>query len=343
MLNADGEIIYVGKAVNLKNRVSQYFHSSGTKTEKTIQLVRNIVDFRYIITANEVDALVLENNLIKKHTPKYNILLKDDKSYPFIKINIKEKFPTVEIVRMLKDDGSKYFGPYMVGINTKEILDLIYNAFPLRSCKNDLSKLKKGHRPCLNSHIGLCAAPCAGNISEEDYGKLVKQTLDFLKGNDAAIAEVLKGKMKAAAAREDFELAMHYRDQLKVLDKLIRRQISALPKDYNMDVFSVCDNGLYSAVSVLIVRGGKLLGGDNYYLTNLVNDYKWEDNDAKASEAKRENTDKIVDDFNGNMLSQFIQQYYQKSAVLPDEIVINRTLDMQNALEKLIFEQYNKK
>ncbi|MEG1612944.1 MAG: excinuclease ABC subunit UvrC [Clostridia bacterium] len=343
MQNSAGEIIYVGKAINLKNRVTQYFHSSGNKTEKCIQLVKNIVDFRYILTANEVDALVLENNLIKKYVPKYNILLKDDKNYPFIKINLKQKFPTVEVVRKLVDDGSKYFGPYMQGINTKDILDLIFSAFPLRSCNADLSKLSANHRPCLNSHIGLCKAPCDGKISEKEYDKIVCDVLEFLKGNDNDIKLILEEKMLNASKSEDYELALHYRDRIKTLEKLVRRQIAALPKNYNLDIFSVVDNGLYSAVSVLIVRGGKLLGGDNYPLTTLVNSEIL----TKSSIVQDKNKQVLNDDFstqiNRNMLSQFIYQYYQQTLCFPDEIVINDTLDEQNALEKLILLQFNKK
>lgn len=186
MSDASGTVIYVGKAVNLKNRVSQYFHSS-VKTEKTMKLVENIVDFRYIMCATEEEALVLENNLIKKYAPKYNILLKDDKQYPFIKINVKEKFPSVQVVRKLVDDGSKYFGPYMVGVNTKDILELIGSAFPVRSCNKDLSHLPSSHRPCLMSHIGRCLAPCSGNVTREEYGKVISDVISFLKGNDEEI------------------------------------------------------------------------------------------------------------------------------------------------------------
>lgn len=342
MYNALNEIIYVGKAVNLRNRVHQYFQSSGNKSEKTIQLVKNIVDFRYIITANEIDALVLENNLIKKYAPKYNILLKDDKSYPFIKINLKSNYPTVEVVRKLVNDGSKYFGPYMQGINTKQILELIFSAFSLRSCKKDLTKLPSSHRPCLNSHIGRCKAPCIGAISEEEYAIIVKQVMDFLKGNDDAIQKLLEQKMLEASKREDFELAMYYRDKLKVLEKLIRQQISALPKKYNMDIFAAADNGVYSAVSVLIVRGGKLLGGDNYPLTNSVNNGKTSINTDKnpQSDVKQ---DLVAETLMDNMMSQFIMQYYEQNPNLPDEIAINIKSESSKSLEAFLQSSYGKK
>lgn len=344
MLNAKGEVIYVGKAVNLKNRVSQYFHSSGNKTEKTIALVKNIVDFRYIITNNEVEALVLENNLIKQYTPKYNILLKDDKNYPFIKIQLKDDFPTIEVTRKLKEDGAKYFGPYMQGIGIRDITELIYSAFPLRACNLDLNKLSLNHRPCLNSHIERCLAPCAGNISKEEYNKVVLSVLEFLKGNDNSVKEILENKMKISAEKLDFEMALYYRDQLKILDKLIRRQIAALPKDYNMDIFSAADNGMYSAVSVLIVRGGKILGGDNYALTASIENGDIEIEKNGRAVKSNFNTDSVFNqDMKQNMLSQFIIQYYEKTPTLPDEIIVNEELETQDALEKLLFMLYGKK
>ena len=162
MLSKEGQILYIGKAKVLKNRVRQYFQNS-VKTIKVMKLVEKIDDFRYIMTNNEIEALVLENNLIKKHKPPYNILLKDDKNYPFIKINMKEDYPRIEVVRRLKDDGAKYFGPYMQGISTHDLLDILYSTFPIRECKLNFGKIPKNHRPCLNYHIGRCHAPCLGD------------------------------------------------------------------------------------------------------------------------------------------------------------------------------------
>ena len=165
MYGASGQILYVGKAKDLFKRVHQYFGNKANRTEKVLKLVAKVDDIKYIITRSEVEALVLENNLIKKHKPPYNILLKDDKSYPFVKIDVKADFPRVEVVRKLKSDGSKYFGPYMIGITAKEITDLINSAFCLRDCKLDMKRVPAGHRPCLNSHIKRCYAPCAGKIT----------------------------------------------------------------------------------------------------------------------------------------------------------------------------------
>lgn len=267
MRSVNGQILYIGKARSLKNRVRQYFGSPKNKTTKVLIMVSKIDDFDYIITRNEIEALVLENNLIKKHKPPYNIMLKDDKSYPFIKINLKDKFPRIEVVRRLKKDGAKYFGPYMQGINTKDIIELIYSAFPLRNCKMNMDKVPLNHRPCLNYHIGRCKAPCKGYIDSEGYSEIISEVIKFLNGNDKSIEKILKKKMNAASENEDFELAIYYRDRLKSLDKLIRKQVTALPNDMDMDIFSIVSNGMQTVVAKLVVRGGKLLGGDKEIIT----------------------------------------------------------------------------
>ena len=254
MKSDSNQILYVGKARNLKNRVNQYFSGTANKTEKTMRLVARIADFEYIITANEIEALVLENNLIKKHKPPYNILLKDDKSYPFVKINVKQDFPKVEVVRKLKNDGAKYFGPYMQGITSKDILQLVESAFCLRSCNHDFSRLPKNHRPCLNYHIKRCLAPCDGRCDKEQYAKQIEEVISFLSGNDKKISHLLQQKMNDAAENEDFELAIFYRRKLEILDKLVRRQVTALPKDFDIDIFAIASNGLNTVVSVLFVR-----------------------------------------------------------------------------------------
>lgn len=343
MMDAEGTIIYVGKARSLKKRVHQYFNA-GNKTEKTLALVRNIADFRYIIATSEVDALVLENNLIKQYNPKYNILLKDDKSYPFIRIDLKSKFPTLEITRKLKNDGARYFGPYMQGISIKDTVELIFSTFPLRNCLLDLDRLPPSHRPCLNAHINRCLAPCAGGVSPEEYRNIVCGVIDFLKGNDKEVKNILEEKMHAASLKSDFEMAIFYRDKLKMLDKLIRQQISALPKDFNLDVFSAVDNGIMTVVTVIIVRGGKILGGDNFPLTTgltaadmprLVNRENTVEISESESDLKRE-------EMKSN-LTQFVLQYYQQTPSFPDEIVVNETLSDENALETVLSELSGRK
>ena len=318
MKSQSGQILYVGKARNLKNRVNQYFANSSNKTEKTIRLVSHIADFEYIITANEIEALVLENNLIKKHKPPYNIMLKDDKSYPFVSINVKQYFPKVEVVRKLKNDGAKYFGPYMQGITSKDILQLVESAFCLRSCSHDLSRLPKSHRPCLNYHINRCLAPCDGHCSKEAYAKQIEGVISFLSGNDKKVAALLEEKMTAAAEREDFELAIFYRRKLEVLDKLVRRQVTALPKDFDLDIFAIATNGLNSVVSVLFVRGGKLVGGDKQVVNDLAP------------------SDEVV-------LSNFILAYYDKVKYIADEVVVASAIDEAELLGQYLTQKKGSK
>lgn len=318
MKSQSGQILYVGKARNLKNRVNQYFANSSNKTEKTIRLVSHIADFEYIITANEIEALVLENNLIKKHKPPYNIMLKDDKSYPFVRINVKQDFPKVEVVRKLKNDGAKYFGPYMQGITSKDILQLVESAFCLRSCSHDLSRLPKSHRPCLNYHINRCLAPCDGHCSKEEYAKQIEGVISFLSGNDKKVAALLEEKMTEAAEREDFELAIFYRRKLEVLDKLVRRQVTALPKDFDLDIFAIASNGLNSVVSVLFVRGGKLVGGDKQVVNDLAP------------------SDEVV-------LSNFILAYYDKVKYIADEVVVASAIDEAELLGQYLTQKKGNK
>ena len=222
MLDKDGEIIYVGKAKRLRARLRQYFYQSGNKTAKVMAMLEHVADFRYIICPSEVDALVTENNLIKKHTPKYNILLKDDKSYPFLRIDMHEDFPTVRLVRRLKNDGAQYFGPYMQSVNIRDITDLIHTAFKVRDCSRDL---EKPSRPCLNFHLGRCLAPCSGKVSSEEYKEEVKKVISFLKGNDREVERILTERMMQFAEEENFEVALGYKHKLKVLDNLVRKQV----------------------------------------------------------------------------------------------------------------------
>ena len=318
MYSKDRQILYVGKARNLKNRVTQYFGSVVGKSDKVLIMVSKIEDFEYIITRNEIEALVLENTLIKKHQPPYNILLKDDKSYPFIKIKTKQDFPKVEVVRKLKNDGAKYFGPYMIGITTKDMVDLIYSAFPLRECNLDMSKVNKNHRACLNYHIGRCVAPCMGKVTKEEYGKIIDNVISFLQGNDKSVSNILTAKMNEASENAEFELAIMYRDKLRVLDKLIRRQVTALPQDYDMDIFAISSNGFNVVVSTLFVRGGKLVGQDK----SVVD---------------------VVNQTEGEILSNYIMQFYDKTPHIPQEIVTSIMLDDGDILSEYLTQIKGKK
>ena len=310
MYSQSGQILYIGKAKVLKNRVTQYFNA-GVKTEKVARMVSKVYTFDYIITRNEVEALVLENNLIKQHKPPYNILLKDDKSYPFIRIDVKADFPRVEVVRKLRADGAKYFGPYMQGISSRDITDLIYSAFSLRSCSLNMNKIPSSHRPCLNYHIGRCLAPCTGSVSREEYKKQVDGVISFLSGNDKKVEDMLRERMQAASDREDYEQALYYKQKLDVLDKLVRRQVTALPKDLNIDVFAIASSGLNTVAAVLFVRGGKLLGGDKQVIEDVSLDEK-------------------------SALSSYISQYTSRVGYVADEVVTSVQLDDEEAMAEYL-------
>lgn len=316
MLDKDGQIIYVGKAKNLKNRVRQYFFNS-VKTEKVMAMVRNIADFYYIIAPSEIDALSLENNLIKKHKPRYNILLKDDKTYPYLKINLKEDFPAFSVTRKIKKDGAKYFGPFMGGISVSQILDTVNLLYLLRPCDKKLSAGKR-EKPCLNYHIKRCLAPCAGLCSEEDYAERVRKAVDFVSGDTSGAEKTLKERMVSAAENEEFELAIKYKEALSSLDKLKLRRVTSLNKFIDADVIAYKENGVYSAVNVLIVRSGRMSGGKNYSFES-----------AALSPAEA--------------LSEFIVRYYRDNADIPDEIILSEEISDAEALAEFLRERHGKK
>lgn len=309
MLDEYDNVLYVGKAKILKNRVRQYFHKS-VKNDKTMALVDKIKDFRYIITPNEYEALILENNLIKEYNPPYNILLKDDKTYPYIRINVKEKYPRIEVCYKLRSDGAKYFGPYMLGISVRDIMEVIEAVFPLRTCRNMPKK------ECLNYHLKKCLAPCVGKITPEEYGKVVKDVIKFLNGDDAFVSELIANKMKKFAEMEEFELALHYRNVSEILEKLVRKQTIPFKQDVNIDVFTFATNGMYSVVNCFAVRGGKFLGGDNYPYYEVEK---------------------------SNCLASFIMQYYEKNPVLCSEIIVGEELEFKAELADYLSEKAGKK
>ncbi len=263
MLDRYSNVIYVGKARVLKNRVRQYFHNS-PKPEKVMKMVENIADFNYIITSSEIDALALENNLIKKYKPKYNILLKDDKTYPYIKADLREDFPNFYITRKIKKDGCKYFGPFMGGINCNDILEILQLTFCVRLCHTSITSKPK--RECLNYHIGRCTSPCSLKVTREEYAVQVKKALDFLDGNLREAEELLNKKMRAAADGENFELALDYKNKLSMLSKLEAKRITSLNKAIDADIIAYATNDLYSAVNILITRKGIMQGGSSFAL-----------------------------------------------------------------------------
>lgn len=312
MRDKDGNVIYVGKAKNLKNRVSQYFRSS-PKPSKVQAMVDNVDIFDYFITMSEMDALALESNLIKKYQPFYNILLKDGKQFPYLKIDLKEDFPKVEIVRKVKKDGAKYFGPYFAGIDARELVKTIVSAFKLRTCNNKITTTSMAKRECLNYSLGLCSAPCTQRISKEDYRKEIDKVINFLNGNDEEIEKILTEKMLNASQNENFENAILLRDRLKMIDKLKQRVVANLPKDVSKDVFAYYTDGLSGVITNMVVRGGKILGVISYPCL-----------DAELKE--------------NQTLSNFIAQYYQ-NLLIPNEIIVSHDIEDKD----LLCEFYGKK
>lgn len=262
MHDQDGTVIYVGKARVLKNRVRQYFHAS-PKPDKVQAMVECIADFSYVVTPTEVDALALENTFIKKYKPKYNILLKDDKTYPYIKVHTNEEYPHISVTRRVKKDG-KYFGPFMGGISCKEIIDVSAKVYHIRTCGTGITSKPK--KPCLNYHLGRCKAPCAGLCSKEEYARCVEGALSFLSGNYEEAEQLLREKMERFASNEEFELAMDYRDRIAMIARLSQKRITAMPKNVDADVWAYHGNGLYAAVSLLVIRKGIMQGSRNFPL-----------------------------------------------------------------------------
>lgn len=311
MKDQNGDIIYIGKAKVLKNRVSQYFQNS-QKHPKVQAMVNKIADFEYIITNSELDALILENNLIKKHQPYYNILLKDGKNYPYIKINLKNTFPKIEVTRRLKKDGAKYFGPYFGGISVTELVKIINLAFPIRTCNHKLTTTIKHTRECLNYSLGLCKAPCTGKISKQEYSEIIQNVIAFLNGKDDNVYQILQDKMNRFARLENFEMAMQIRDRLFMLDKLKQRAVNDLSKTSNLDIITISQNEKHTVITVMIVRNGRMIGSQNYLQQETLGDYE-------------------------SNISSFITQYY-KSKVIASEILVQEEIANAQLLEQYLNE-----
>ncbi len=312
-----GNIIYIGKARKLKNRVSQYFLNKN-HPDKVKSMVSQVADFDYILTNSELDALVLESNLIKKHQPFYNILLKDGKAYPYIKINVKEDFPKLEIVRKVKKDGAKYFGPYFFGTNAYEIVNAVNYAYPIRTCDKKIKANNKMSKGCLNYSLGLCSAPCMCKVTKEDYASLLPKVYEFLNGKDSAVYEIISKKMEQAVSIENFELAIKLRDLRFMLLKLREKTIAALPNTANIDVFGFAKSDNFVVFSVLIIRQGKMMGAKNYSFDNV-----------------------LIDD--EQMLISFMTQYYAQNIMLPEKIFLPFEVDLEDALFKSLSNQLGKK
>ena len=296
MHNAKDEIIYVGKAVNLKNRVRQYFQSSRNKTAKIERMVSHIARFEYIVTDSELEALVLECNLIKEHRPRYNTMLKDDKTYPYIKVTVQEEFPRVLFSRDMKKDKSRYFGPYTSAGAVKDTIELIHKLYRIRTCRRSLPKDIGKERPCLNYHIHQCSAPCQGYISKEEYGENVNEALDFLGGKYDLILNRLQEKMMAASDAMDFEKAIEYRDLLESVKKVAQKQKITASEEEDRDIIAMSRDMEDVVVQVFFVREGKLIGREHFHLR------------AELEEDKSQ------------ILTSFVKQFYAGTPFVPREL-----------------------
>ena len=343
-------ILYVGKAKNLHNRVRSYFREKIGRGPAIDQMVRLIARFEYIVTDSELEALVLENNLIKEHSPKYNTLLKDDKTYPYVKVTLGEAFPRILFSRTMKKDQSKYFGPYQSAGAVKDAIDLLNAIYQLRTCNRNLPRDIGAERPCLNYHIGKCAGPCNGFVSAQDYRKRVDGALEFLSGNYGPILKDLENQMKAAAERLEFEEAARLRD-LHVSVKAIAQKQKITDSDgEDKDVVALAQEGTEAVVQVFFVRGGKLMGREHYYMTHVsqLPDEGLafaaeglpgaEEDPASARTGPTNEETKALQEQRktilGETLRQFLQQFYAGTPFLPREIMLQYEIEDQELLEE---------
>ncbi len=312
MHNMDEQIIYVGKAINLKNRVRQYFQLSRSKGAKIDHMVTQIARFEYIVTDSELEALVLECNLIKEHHPKYNTMLMDDKTYPFIKITMGEAYPRVLVVRKVGKDKSKYFGPYVNGGAVKDTLDLIRKLYQIRTCNRSLPKDIGKERPCLNYHIKQCKAPCQGAVSVEEYQKQIQGVIDFLNGKLDPIIKHLKEKMEEASLQLEFEKAIEIRELHNSVLKMAQKQKITNSSGEDRDVIALASEGQDAVAQVFFIRSGRLIGREHFYL-KIANE-----------EVERE------------VLTSFIKQFYAGTPYIPCELMLQMDLDEVEILEKYL-------
>jgi len=302
MKNENDEIIYVGKAVNLKNRVRQYFQSNKNHSAKVISMVKNIAEFEYIVTDNEMEALILECNLIKDHSPKYNIRLKDDKMYPYIKVTLNEMFPRVFMSRRVLKDGAKYIGPVTDAYAVKETIDMVNKMWPLRKCKKQFPRDIGKERPCLNYHIGQCCAPCTGGVSKEEYLEYVNEAVDFLDGKHTDIVSKLQEKMEKAAENLDFEAAAKYRDKIKYIASVEQRQKMSNTGFNDSDVIAFVRAFDDALIQVFFVRNGKMMGREHFLINN--------------TEGMSRN----------EIITEFVKQFYSGTAFIPKELILSEDI-----------------
>lgn len=314
MRDKENTIIYVGKAISLRNRVRQYFRKND-RTPRIEKMVSLIDHFEYIVVDNEAEALILECNLIKKNRPKFNVLLKDDKTYPYIKIDIKSDFPNVMITRRLINDGSKYFGPYANPGAAKEMVDFIKNKYQIRQCKN----FKSNTRACLNYHIKRCLAPCVGLVSKEEYRKQIDEIMDLLEGKTDKILKDLEIKMQEASSKLDFEQAAYLRDRRQAIERVSEKQKVSNISENNIDVIGIFKSEIEVCIEVFFVRGSKMIGREHYFFREL-----------------KEMEDKEI-------LSGFIKQYYLDNPNIPNKIMLREELDDKEVIEEWLSTMLGKK
>ena len=302
MKNAAGTIIYVGKAINLKNRVRSYFHSDASHDGKTRRLVREISNLEWIVVGSELEALILEMNLIKRHRPKYNIRLKDDKRYPYIKVHWNEPYPRVTVTRLMSEDGARYFGPYTSAWAVYQTLDVLRRIFPYLTCDREITGLDK--RACLYYDIKLCTAPCTGAIDQTGYRQMITDLMDFLAGHSETIMTRLQAEMSSAADELRFEKAAALRDRLKAVQSIVERQKVIFPADYkDSDVLAMARSDGEACVQIFFIRGGKLIGREYFIL-----------------EGTEETSDSEV-------ISQFVQQFYAEAASIPEQMLLPNQIE----------------
>lgn len=318
LMKSGGKIIYVGKAKNLKNRVSQYFHASRNHTPKVKAMVEKIDDFDIMLVDGEMEALTLECNLIKMHRPHYNILLKDDKHYPYIRINLKDDFPRPELVRKQAKDGAKYFGPFQGATVVREVLDVVRSVFPIRTC-NWVINPDKPRRPCVYHQIGQCKAPCAGLVSKEEYAGIMHSVVDFLGGKYAPVIDELTQHMKEASLQMNYERAALYRDRIRAVENVMQKQKAISTAQDDRDVIAVLRHDADAIVVMLYIRAGRLIGSENFTLEG-----------AGDEEA-------------GEIITQFILQYYGPENLPPTELILSADPPEKAVVEELLTELHGRR
>ncbi|MCR5702017.1 MAG: excinuclease ABC subunit UvrC [Lachnospiraceae bacterium] len=336
---ADDEIIYVGKAINLKRRVSSYFRAKVNRGPKIDKMISLIDYFEYIVTDSELEALVLENTLIKEHSPKYNTMLKDDKSYPFMKVTVGEDFPRVLFARQMKRDGAKYFGPYTSAAAVKDTIELVKKLYGIRTCNKSLPKDIGVGRPCLYYQMGQCAAPCQGYISKEEYAKKIDNLLGFLNGDYKKVIRDLETKMKEKAASYEFEEAATYRDLIESVQHVTGSQRVVKNVGIDQDIIAMARRGQETVVSVFFVRDGKLLGREHFHMT--YSDVTVDEResvialgDAENESLSADKTDISTDNGVGTeIITSFIKQYYNGTPFVPNELLVEYEVEEQELLE----------